>query len=85
MAPPASGAHGTCPACHTLDMPLLSSEGINIRKLTFSVTVLFSVLQIVTFSLTSSFHLHPRVITFSTLKNSGIREGLRRHPCLGNG
>jgi hypothetical protein len=22
MAPPASGAHGTCPACHTLDTPL---------------------------------------------------------------
>jgi hypothetical protein len=23
MAPPASGAHGTCPACHTLDTPLV--------------------------------------------------------------
>jgi hypothetical protein len=22
MVPPASGAHGTCPACHTLDTPL---------------------------------------------------------------
>jgi hypothetical protein len=22
MAPPAIGAHGTCPACHTLDTPL---------------------------------------------------------------
>jgi hypothetical protein len=22
MAPPASGAHGMCPACHTLDTPL---------------------------------------------------------------
>jgi hypothetical protein len=21
--PPASGAHGTCPACHTLDTPLV--------------------------------------------------------------
>jgi hypothetical protein len=28
MAPPASGAHGTCPACHTLDTPLpISQEG----------------------------------------------------------
>jgi hypothetical protein len=22
MVPPASGAHGTCPACHALDTPL---------------------------------------------------------------
>jgi hypothetical protein len=27
MAPPASGAHGTCPACHTLDTPLPRTLG----------------------------------------------------------
>jgi hypothetical protein len=57
MAPPASGAHGTCPACHTLDTPLdvetavtcIVADIVTISITEFSQSMSFSEIRLISF------------------------------------